>query len=225
MSNSANGTMPSGNGDSKDAGLVSFDDIDDNGAAPPVADEDNSGVADNGNVVVVPPADLNDEEGDEQDVAVVVSNARHMLSRAWLLAHLGMACTMVLALLVNGHVWNVATAGMQQPTWDQTGDGWSTWSGACMGMQEHVVQRIDWTDQMMSIALLSRYGGLEGLGQFLCVSGSPVNIRIHQAQRALTRTFRPIVAALQRWGWQGMQPGVPFISCGMPVIMWRTPSQ
>ena len=67
------------------------------------------------------------------------------------------------------------------------------------------------------------YRRIEGLGQFLRLSGSPVNVRIHQSQRTLTRNFIPVVVALQRWGRRGMQPGVPFISFGMPVIMWRTP--
>ena len=56
-----------------------------------------------------------DEGDDGQDGALVALNTRRVLSRAWL--HLGMACTMVLALIVNEHVWNVATAGMQRPTW------------------------------------------------------------------------------------------------------------
>ena len=109
--------------------------------------------SDDGDVVGVPPADDEEEEEDNQPVALVAPNAGRMLLRAWLLARLGVACTMALALLVNGHVWNVATAGMQLPTWDQTGDGWSTWNGAWSGMHEHVVKRVDWTDQMMSIAL------------------------------------------------------------------------
>ena len=222
MSGANNEAVPTGDENPQDAGLVSFDDTDDSGDAPPAAAGDNN-VGDNDGVVVVPPADDDEEEEDDQPVALVAPNARRVLSRAWLLAHLGMACTMALALLVNGHVWNVATAGMQLPTWDQTGDGWSNWNGAWSGMREHVVERVDWTDQMMSIALWTRYRGIEGLGQFMRMNGSPVNVRIHQAQRALTRTFRPIVSALQRWGRRGMQPGVPFISCGMPVVMWRTP--
>ena len=150
MSGTNDETLPVGDENPQDAGLVSFDDTDDNGADG----ENNSG--NDGDVVVVPPADDDEEEEDDQQDAVVAPNARRMLSRAWLLAHLGMACTMALALLVNGHVWNVATAGMQLPTWDQTGDGWSAWNGAWSGMREHVVERVDWTDPMMSIALWTR---------------------------------------------------------------------
>ena len=117
-------TMPAGDENPQDAGLVSFD-TDDNGGAPPPADGENNG-GDNGNVVVVPPADDDEDEEDDQPVALIAPNARRLLSRARLLAHLGVACTMALALLVNSHVWNVSTAGMQLPTWDQTGDGWST---------------------------------------------------------------------------------------------------
>ena len=149
--------------------------------------------------------------------------SRRMVSRAWLIAHLGRACTMMLALLVNSHVWNVATAGLQRPTWEQTGDGWSSWSGEWSGVRERILERADWTDQMMSTVLWARYHGLAGLGQYLRLSGSPEKIRIRKAQRALARTFRPVLAAVQRWGRQGLQPGVPFITCGMPVGLWRTP--
>ena len=121
MSGTNDETMPAGDENPQAAGLVSFD-TDDNGDAPPAADGENNG-GEVGNVVGVPPADDDEEEEDDQPVALVAPNARRVLSRAWLLARLGVACTMALALLVNGHVWNVATAGMQLPTWDQTGDG------------------------------------------------------------------------------------------------------
>ena len=103
MSGTNDETMPTGDENPQDAGLVSFDDTDDNGGAPPAADGENN-VGDDGGVVVVPPADDDDEEEDDQPAALVAPNARRMLLRAWLLAHLGMACTMALALLVNGHV-------------------------------------------------------------------------------------------------------------------------
>ena len=75
---------------------------------------------------------------------------------------------------------------------------------------------------MLSIALWSLYCGLAEFRQFLHLSESPVNVRIYQAQCALTRTFLPITAALLRWGPCVMQPSVPFISCGVPESTWQT---
>ena len=54
MSDTTDRAMPSSNGDPNDASLVSFDDTNDNGAAPPAVDEDDGSGANHGNVAVVP---------------------------------------------------------------------------------------------------------------------------------------------------------------------------
>ena len=92
-------------------------------------------------------------------------------------------------------------------------------------MHKNVVERINWMDQMMCIALWLRYRGLEGLGQFLRLSGSPVNVRIHQAQRTLTRTYRLLWRLYSVGVVQQCNRVYHFICCGIPVVGWRTPLQ
>ena len=102
---------------------------------------------------------------------------------AWLAVHAGMACTLLIALLVNGHMWNIVASHVPGSNWEIVDNKWNSWSSTWSRMYFWALEGTAWLKAVLLAVLAAQCRKLEGLGQAMCLSGTMLNICVAWACR------------------------------------------